>query len=136
MSSFALIAGKLVGEPVTRDTRTGGKVTFFRLRVANGATLEFWDVATFSDTAREELDGLSEGAPLSAVGEFRVEPWEKGERRGFNYKLTADRVLALKPKRKEPKPTAVKPGRKSQAAADPAPAQARGGCDFNDSVPF
>jgi single-stranded DNA-binding protein len=138
MSAFALIAGKLTGEPVTRDTRNGGRVTFFRLRVANGATLEWWDVATFSDSAREELDGATEGAPLSAVGEFRVEPWEKGDRRGFNYKLTADRILALKPKRKEAKPSASKPERNSRVAAAGAPASSgwsdRG--DVNDDIPF
>ena len=34
MSAFAFICGRLHGEPVTRPTRTGGDVTFFKLRVA------------------------------------------------------------------------------------------------------
>ena len=36
MSAFALISGRLQGEPVTRPTKTGGRVTFFKLRVALG----------------------------------------------------------------------------------------------------
>ena len=55
MSAYAMIAGKQHGEPVTRPTRNGGQITFFKLRVINGAEIEWWDVATFSDTARAEL---------------------------------------------------------------------------------
>jgi single-stranded DNA-binding protein len=96
MSAVAMISGKLVGEPKTRDTRTGGKVTFFRLRVANGNTVEFWDVATFDDEARGELDSLPEHAPLTVTGEFHAEPWERDGKRGFNLKVTADVVLSLR----------------------------------------
>ena len=73
MSAHAMTAGKLHDEPVTRPTRNGGQVTFFKLRVINGAELEFWDVATFSDTARAELEGVGEGDAVSAVGVLRVE---------------------------------------------------------------
>jgi hypothetical protein len=119
MSVFALICGRLHGEPVTRPTKNGGRVTFFKLRVANGVTLEFWSVTTFCDTAREELDGLPEGSPLSATGEFVVEPWEKDGRRGLNYRLTADRILPLKPR---PKP---KLKTKTATAEKPPPARAK-----------
>ena len=80
MSAVALISGKLQGEPVTRPTRSGGQVTFFKLRVANGAAVEWWEVATFSDTVREELGTLSEGdalavgaTPFLAGGEISVD---------------------------------------------------------------
>ena len=96
MSVFAMIAGKLVGEPVTRPTKNGGKVTFFRLRVANGNALEFWSAATFSDDHRALLDGLGEGAPMSVTGAFVVEPWDRGEKRGFNLRITADTVTSFK----------------------------------------
>ena len=68
MTAPALISGKLHGEPVTRPTRNGGQVTFFKLRVVNGAELELWDCATFGGTARAEIEGFGEGAasPLSA----------------------------------------------------------------------
>jgi single-stranded DNA-binding protein len=117
MSALTLISGKLQGEPVTRPTRNGGQVTFFKLRVQNGAALEWWDVATFSDTARDELEGLGEGDALSAVGAFHVEMVEyKGEQR-IKRSLTAERILALKPKSKEAKPKANKPARAAPATA-------------------
>jgi len=65
MSALALIAGRLHGEPTTRPTRNGGQVTFFKLRVVNGAELEFWECARFSDTARAEIEGLEQGAAIT-----------------------------------------------------------------------
>jgi hypothetical protein len=139
MSALALISGKLHGEPVTRPTRNGGQVTFFKLRVVNGAELEFWDCATFSDTVRAELDEIGEGDALSAVGSLRVETFEyKGELR-IKRSLTADRVLTLKPKPKEAKPQVDKPRQaapaKTESRGEPLPSD-RGGRDFDDSIPF
>ena len=109
MSAFAMISGRFHGESVTRPTRNGGQVTFFKLKVVNGASLEFWDCATFSDTARTELEGLAEGDAVSAVGSLRVELFEwKGEQR-IKRSLSADRVVALKPKPKDSKPRADRP---------------------------
>jgi len=139
MTALAMIVGKPQGEPVTRDTRNGGMVTFFKLRVVNGSELEYWDVATFSDTAREELDGLEEGDAVSAVGALRIEPHERGEMRGFNRQLTADRVLALKSKPKEAIPKAEKPARRAAPAKSASTAAAsvfEGRAELDDSVPF
>ena len=113
MSAFGLITGKLVGQPVTRPTKTGGSVTFFKLRVASGATLEWWSVATFAETARGELADLPDGTPVSAVGELQIEEWERDGKRGFNRKLTASSVVALKgkPKLERRAPTALTPKR-------------------------
>jgi len=97
MSAIALISGRLQGEPTTRPTRTGGSVTFFKMKVASGNRIEFWSVATFSDTAREELAGLGEGDALSAAGELQVETYQWNGETRINLKLCADRVLALKP---------------------------------------
>jgi hypothetical protein len=135
MSAYAQISGKLKGDPVTRPTRNGGQVTFFTLRVANGAALEYWDVATFSDTVREELGGLSEGDALSCVGELRVELFEyKGEQR-IKRGLTADRVLALKPKPKEAKGQGERP-RPSKAPTAASPSSSRREAEIDDSIPF
>ncbi len=106
MSAFAQILGKLNGEPVTRPTRTGGQFTAFRLRVVNGNTVEWWSVTTFSDTARAELEGLSEGDALSAVGALEIETYQKDGETRIARRLTADRIIALKPTRKEPAPKA------------------------------
>ena len=99
---------------------------------------EFWNVATFSDTAREELAGVAEGDALSAVGEVQVETYEwKGETR-INLKLTADRVLALKPKPPKSKGKPVKStranGRERAMASWAAPAM--GGARVDDDIPF
>ena len=140
MSAHALISGKLQGEPVTRPTRNGGQVTFFKLRVANGAAVEWWEVATFSDTVREELGTLSEGDALSCVGALHVEPFEyRGEQR-IKRSITADRVVALKPK---PKPKDAKPkadkapqAAPTRSAGGPAPTFSNDGSDLNDDIPF
>ncbi len=137
MSALALISGKMHGEPVTRATRNGGTVTFFKVRVVAGAALEWWECATFSDTCREELDGLSEGDALSAVGALRVELFEwKGEQR-VRRSLTVDRILPLRPKPKEAKPKADKPARPAPAKAvnEPAPGP-RASAPLDDEIPF
>jgi single-stranded DNA-binding protein len=103
MSAYAMIAGKLHGEPVTRQTRTGGQFIAFKLRVANGNTVEWWSITAFSQTAREELDGLGEGDAISAVGALGVETYEKNGETRIALRLTADRILALKPKPKTAK---------------------------------
>lgn len=115
MSTFALVSGRLHGEPATRPTRNGGVVTFLKLKVINGSTLEWWDIAIFSETARQELEGLSEGDAVSAAGALHVELFEyRGEQR-IKRNVTADRVLALKPK---PKPKTDKPARAAQSLQD------------------
>ena len=133
MTAFALISGKLHGEPVTRPTKNGGQVTFFKLKVANGSAIEFWSCATFSDSAREELEGMAEGAAVSATGTLQVETFSwRGETR-INRKLTADRLMGLNARPREAK-------RKTKAEAPPAPpgwddaTYAAG--DPDDALPF
>jgi hypothetical protein len=121
MSASALISGRLHGEPTTRPTRNGGVVTFFKLKVANGNAIEWWDVAAFSEKAREKLEGLGEGDAVSAVGAFHTELFEfKGEQR-IKRSLTADRVLALKPAIGAPRDTRPKTGREVADASWAAP---------------
>jgi single-stranded DNA-binding protein len=135
MSSSVLISGKLQNTPATRPTRNGGQVTFFKLRVANGASLEWWDVSTFSDTARVELEGLGEGDALSAVGALRVETYEHNGERRIALKLTADRILPLKPKPKESKAGKATQTAPAKDGGAPLPLIDRGG-EFDDSIPF
>jgi hypothetical protein len=133
MSAYALISGRLHGEPTTRPTRTGGVVTFFKLKVANGNATEWWDVAAFSDKARENLEGLGERDAVSAVGTLHIEQFEfKGEQR-IRRSLTADRVLALKPAIRPPAETRPRTGGDVAAASWAAPAD-KGGPD--DALPF
>jgi hypothetical protein len=98
MTASALTIGKLYGEPITRPTKTGGQVTSFKLKVANGASTEFWSVATFSDAVREEVVRLVEGAPLSAVGALSVETYvgKDGKTRP-SLKLLAERKAKADP---------------------------------------
>jgi single-stranded DNA-binding protein len=115
MSAFSLVSGRLHGEPITRPTRTGGQFTAFKLRVTNGNTVEWWSVTTFSETAREELAGLGEGDAVSCVGALGVETYEKNGETRIALRLTAYRVLALKPKPQEAKPQADKAPRAAAA---------------------
>ncbi len=100
MTVFALISGKLHGEPITRPTRTGGQFTSFKLCVVNGAAVEWWNVLAFADAARDELAGLGDGDAVSAVGALEIETYEKGAETRIARRLIADRVIALKPRRK------------------------------------
>lgn len=115
MSAFALICGRLHGEPVTRPTKTGGQVTFFKLRVATNSATQFWDVTTFSDAVRDELHGLVEGSAVSAVGEFHVEPYEWNGKTRLSFRLTTDRVLTLKAAKRT---LAVKSSSRGRGARD------------------
>jgi single-stranded DNA-binding protein len=139
MSVLSLISGRLVGEPRTFPTKTGGHLTAFKIKIANGSNLEFWEVVTFSDTAREELAGLGEGDALSAVGVLQVETYQWNGATRVKLKLTADRILALK--RKPPKPKDKTPrsapasGRAVAAASWAAPSNMGGAHDDDDS-PF
>jgi single-stranded DNA-binding protein len=135
MSAFVLISGRLHGEPTTRPTRNGGVVTFFKLKVVNGSSsIEWWDVAAFSEKAREKLEGLGEGDAVSAVGAFHIELFEfKGEQR-VKRSLTADRILALKPTVRSPKETQVKTGREVAEASWAAPPRRRGGGAHDELV--
>lgn len=108
MSASDMIVGKITGAARTHDRRSSGKVTFFKLRVANGSSLEFWSVAVFEDEARAMLDGLPEGFPLCATGEFSVEPWERDNKRGFNLKLIANSITRLSAKKRPPRPAKPK----------------------------
>ena len=140
MTAFALISGRLQGEPVTRPTKTGGQVTFFTLRVVNGSASEYWSVATFDEAVRDELARLEEGAALSCSGAFHAELYEfKGATR-LRLKLTADKVLVLKPRPKPPRPSRVKPGREAarsgRDAAERSWAHPAHGGPLDDPVPF
>jgi hypothetical protein len=68
MSAYALPTGRIFGEILTKPTKNGGQVTFFKMKVTNGNATEFWSISTFSDTVREELSGLSDGDAISVVG--------------------------------------------------------------------
>jgi hypothetical protein len=96
MTAFALISGRLQSKPMTRPTKTGGRVTFFKLRVADGSATQFWDIATFSDAVRDELDGLTEGTVLSAVGQLAVSTFQWNGETRLSLKIIADRILPLK----------------------------------------
>jgi hypothetical protein len=98
MSAYALPTGRIFGEILTKPTKNGGKVTFFKMKVTSGNATEFWSISTFSDTVREELAGLSDGDSISVVGALTTELFDwRGEKR-VSHKLLADRALALKPK--------------------------------------
>jgi single-stranded DNA-binding protein len=148
MSSYALPTGRIFGEILTKPTKNGGQVTFFKMKVTNGNATEFWSISTFSDTVREELSGLSDGDAISVVGALTTELFDwRGEKR-VSHKLTADRALALKPKPAKPRGTparqaaASNTGRALASKSWAAPSRAevetplaeKG--DFNDSIPF
>jgi single-stranded DNA-binding protein len=103
MSAYALPTGRIFGEILTKPTKNGGKVTFFKIKVTNGNATEFWSISTFSDTVREELSGLSDGDAISVVGALTTELFDwRGEKR-VSHKLLADRAMALNPKPAKPR---------------------------------
>ena len=149
MSAYALASGRIWGEILTKPTKNGGQVTFFKIKVTNGNATEFWSISTFSDTVLEELSGLRDGDSVSVVGALTTELFDwRGEKR-VSHKLLADRALALKPKPAKPRAT---PARQAEASntdgrsiaskswATPATAEvgtphAKKGA-FDDEIPF
>jgi hypothetical protein len=128
MSAIGLISGRLHGEPTTRPTRNGGVVNFFKLKVANGNSIEWWEVAAFGEKASEELDGLGDGDAVSAAGVVHAELFEfRGEKR-IKRSLTAHRILALRPTAARlPGEERPKTGRDVAEASWAAPQRRRGG---------
>jgi hypothetical protein len=100
MSAFALVTGRLHGDPRTQPTRTGGHVIFIKLKVTGGNAVTFWDVAVFDDAARAELEGLREGAALSVSGPFSAEIVEWNGEKRLRLRITADRILPLRQRAK------------------------------------
>jgi hypothetical protein len=141
--------GQIIGEIQTRPTKTGGQVSYFKMKVTNGNATELWSISSFSDSVREELSGLGDGDAVSVVGAFSAEIYEwKGEQR-IGLRLRADRALALKPKPAKPRATPAR--RQSEASNTDARAIAarswaaptesegdRGGAPFSPDtdVPF
>jgi len=60
--------GQILGEIQTRPTKTGGQVSYFKMKVKNGNATELWSISSFSDSVREELSGLGDGDAVSVVG--------------------------------------------------------------------
>jgi single-stranded DNA-binding protein len=113
MTVYALPTGRIFGEILTKPTKNGGQVTFFKMKVTNGNATEFWSISTFSDTVREELSGLSDGDAISVVGALTTELFDwRGEKR-VSHKIRADRALALKQRPAKPRAT---PARQAEAS--------------------
>lgn len=131
MTALALIAGRFVGEPRIRPTKTGNRVAFFTIKVAAAGGVEWWQVTTFDDEAIRQIADLFDGAPIATTGEMAFEEWEREGKRGINRKLTADAVLIGRSKKKStPRPVKPKPtGREiaGRSWADPR---------LNDDIPF
>ena len=100
---------------------------FFKLKVANGSATEWWDVAAFSEKAREKLEGLGEGDAVSVVGVFHTELFEYNGQQRIKRSMTADRVLALKPSSRPPGETQPRTGREVADASWAAPPRRGGG---------
>jgi hypothetical protein len=142
--------GQILGEIQTRPTKTGGQVSYFKMKVTNGNATELWSISSFSDSVRQELSGLGDGDAVSVVGAFSAEIYEwKGEQR-IGLRLRADRALALNPKPAKSKAPrtpkshdkSASTGRALAAASWASPARAEVGTPlaekgaFDDEIPF
>jgi hypothetical protein len=84
------------------------------------------------DATRKVLDGLKEGSALSVSGALHVEAYSWECKARFNLKLTADQVLALKPKPKAARksPVSTPDGADNETSAD------MGGANVDDDLPI
>lgn len=107
VSVAVLISGKLHAVPVTRSTREGTEYVTAKVRVDNRSQTEWWDVIAFGDEARAHLAGLEEGDPIAMSGEPSFDTYKHscGETR-IARRLTADRVMALRPAPRRRRPAA------------------------------
>jgi single-stranded DNA-binding protein len=127
----ALISGSLFKLPESKTSSSGNGYVSAVLKVSDGSKTHFVRVFAFSDSAREEIEGLREGDGLSVVGTLKAEIYEKGGEARISLSLTADRALALKKEKRERDKQRREERREEQHA------DSRGGpAPFDDDIAF
>jgi hypothetical protein len=93
MPAFALITGKLCSALETKPAKNGFIVCYYKVR-AKG---EVWSCSSVSQAARDELDGLPEGTPLSVSGMLNLELIDFQGKSEIRRSLSGARILSLRP---------------------------------------
>lgn len=114
-----------------RETKTGSEALYFKLKVSNGSSIEFWSIACFPDRLGDDLvlDDLYDGAALSVVGQLNVSTYQWNNETRLDRKLVADRILPLKAPPMETKRRRRAPRRSRRAERTAIPLSVKVGGD-------
>lgn len=128
---FALVSGVLFRAPATRTSKSGRPFTTATLKTSDGDAAKFVRVTAFSDTVREDLEGLGDGDALSVTGKLEAELYQPdGAAPRVSLSIVADKVLVLKKPERTKKPVADSP------AAKPTPNLSQRFNALDDDLPF
>lgn len=103
--TYVTIRGRLVADPTSRTTRSGGPMTTFRIAssvrrpvtgqpgVWEDAETSFYDVATYRALATNAGASLRKGQPVTVHGRQRITSWQKQDgTTWYGVEVVADAV--------------------------------------------
>jgi single-stranded DNA-binding protein len=100
MTAAAMISGVLHRAPEKRTSKTSGKdFTTATIREGAGDAATWWNVIAFGEAA-DDLLQLRDGDAVCVCGAFTVETYEKDGETRIGRRIVADRVEALRLRRK------------------------------------
>lgn len=132
MSASVLVKGTLFRAPESRISKAGNAFVMATLKERNGTEFRFWKVFAFGDTARAELERLSDGDSLSVQGTLEAKIYEKDGKASVSLSVTADLIVALRQPTRKRAPRELSSSR-AATSSRPAPA---GTTPFDDPVDF
>ncbi len=125
MSAFAIISGVVFKAPEQRTSKNGNAYVLATIRESSGEQTRWWKALCFNDAAVALLR-LDDGDAIAVAGSLDVSTYEKNGETRVNLAIMCDRVLTLKPPKKE------KPDRQVTKPA----ARAEVEHTLNDALPF
>lgn len=95
-ATFAMVTGVLHGQPITKTTRSGRPVCFFKVKISRGQNTEWWSCSVFSQTVRDELDAFVDGDAICAIGSLNIELYVFEGKTRINRELNVSRLMGIK----------------------------------------
>jgi single-stranded DNA-binding protein len=115
MTAYAIVTGTLFKAPEQRTSKAGKPFVAATIRAKDGEVSQWWRIVAFSDTAQAELMRLGDGDGVAVQGALKAELYQPdGGEPKISLSLVADRVLALRPKKR----TASAPQRRAWSPGD------------------
>jgi hypothetical protein len=95
-ATIAMVTGILHAQPITKTTKSGHSVRFFKLKIPRGPSFEWWMCSVFSPAAREELEAFEAGDPICVIGSLNIELYVFEGKTKINRDLSVSRIIGIK----------------------------------------
>lgn len=96
MSEFAMITGILHAPPITKVTKSGHAVRFFKIKIPRCQSNEWWMCSAFSETASAELEQFSPGDCVCVVGALNLALYTFDGKIKINREISVSRLIGIK----------------------------------------